>query len=93
VTGQLIGKLVGHSQGVDDAAYSPDGRRIVTASADTTVRIWDAATLRELTTLSAGNRIVNSARFTEDGTSIVSIDDQGTARMWLTKTPQGTAKK
>jgi WD40 repeat protein len=85
VSGQLLGKLVGHSQGVNDAAYSPDGRRIVTASVDTTLGIWDAATLRELTTLATGKRMVTHARFTDDGKSIVSIDDQGTAKMWLTK--------
>jgi WD40 repeat protein len=33
--------LEGHQSAVDSAAYSPDGRRIVTASADGTVRVWD----------------------------------------------------
>jgi WD40 repeat protein len=84
-SGRLIGKLVGHSQSVLDAAFSPDGRRIVTASADTTVRIWDAATLRELASFSGHKRPVIRARFTDDGNAIVSIDNQGNARMWLTK--------
>ena len=29
---------------VTSAAFSPDGRRIVTASADNTARLWDAET-------------------------------------------------
>ena len=35
--------LSGHTDAVLSAAYSPDGTQIVTASADQTARIWDAA--------------------------------------------------
>jgi WD40 repeat protein len=85
-SGRLAGKLLGHSQVVEDAAYSPDGRRIVTASDDSTIRIWDAATLRELTSLSGHKRrAVERARFTDDGSAIVSIDDLGNTVKWLSK--------
>ena len=35
--------LEGHTDGVWSAAFSPDGKRIVTASKDGTARLWDAA--------------------------------------------------
>jgi tetratricopeptide (TPR) repeat protein len=36
--------LAGHQDGVNTAAFSPDGSRIVTASVDKAARIWDANT-------------------------------------------------
>jgi WD40 repeat protein len=54
------------------AAYSPDGARIVTASADKTARIWDAATSKEITILRGHEGTVYSATFSPDGARIVT---------------------
>jgi WD40 repeat protein len=42
--------LAGHDGGLWDAVFSPDGRRIATASIDGTAKVWDAATGRCLLT-------------------------------------------
>jgi WD40 repeat protein len=39
--GDFIKKLAGHSSEVTDLAFTPDGRRLVTVSADQTGLVWD----------------------------------------------------
>src|SRR5262249_44211413 len=48
---QLLASLVGHRDRVLQAAFSPDGQRIVTASQDNTARVWNAATGQLLASL------------------------------------------
>ena len=43
--------LRGHDDAVWSAAFSPDGARVVTASADKTARVWDAATGKAIAVL------------------------------------------
>ena len=60
----------GHQGGVWDAEFSPDGKRIVTASEDRTARIWDAATGREIVVLRGHENWVWTAVFDADGSRI-----------------------
>ena len=59
--------LKGHEAAVENAAFSPDGRRVATASDDKTARIWDADTGRQLAVLSGHRETVYTARFSPDG--------------------------
>ena len=43
--------LTGHSRAVYSAAYSPDGKHIVSGSYDSTVKVWNAATGKEVRTV------------------------------------------
>ena len=43
-------RLKGHTDAVYAVAFSPDGRYVATASFDNTLKLWDAATGKEIKT-------------------------------------------
>lgn len=61
-----------HEGAITAAAFSPDGGRIVTTSADHTARLWDVETGRALGAPSQHDWEVNSAAFSPDGHRIVT---------------------
>src|SRR5262249_59127442 len=79
--------LTGHTGPVCDQAFRPDGQRIVTASADETVRIWDAATGEEVLSFRspfpgmAGYRGIDCLAFSPDGQRLAGAHGQDFA-LW-----------
>ena len=76
-----IHQLVGHSDWVSSAQFSPDGTNIVSASGDKTVRVWSVATGECVQTLEGHSGGVMSAQFSPDGTNIVSASWDKTVRV------------
>jgi len=71
-----------HKGPVKAASFSPDGKRIVTASDDKTARVWDARTGESLTQALQHRGHVIAASFSPDGTRIVTASDDKTASVW-----------
>ena len=78
--------LKGHSEQIKSVALTPDGSRIVTASQDTTVRIWDATSGADVGALKGHTGEINAVTVTADGLRIVTGSSDGTARIWDAKT-------
>jgi WD40 repeat protein len=79
--------LEGHERRVYTAAFSHDGRLIVTASDDETARLWDAATGEERSTLRGHQGSVRAAVFSPDGRIVATASTDGTARLWQIDLP------
>src|SRR5262245_38902166 len=61
----------GHGDVVNSVVFSPDGRLLATGSNDTTVKLWEVATGRELLTLSHA-KSVKSIAFSPDSRMLAS---------------------
>jgi len=81
-TGRELLTLTGHTGGVNQVIFSPDGKQIATASDDTTAKVWDAATGQELFTLSGHTNIIGSVAFSPDATQLVTGSWDYSAKVW-----------
>ncbi|WP_437736069.1 nSTAND1 domain-containing NTPase [Sorangium sp. So ce1335] len=80
--GGVARAMFSHPDSVLDASYSPDGKRIVTASKDNTARVWNADGTGEPLVLRGHKEMVYSAAFSPDGKRILTTSFDNTARVW-----------
>jgi hypothetical protein len=67
---------------VNACAVTPDGRRVVSASEDSTLKVWDLETGRPLATLEGHARGVTACAVTPDGQRVVSASLDSTLKVW-----------
>ncbi len=86
----------GHAEKIEAIAYSPDGRYIATGSSDRTIKIWEAATGRELRALNSSNTggittQIKALAYSPDGRVLASSGNDGKLRLWDTASGQERA--
>jgi WD40 repeat protein len=81
-TGRELRVFRGHAQSVHSIGFSPDGKRLVSASADSTVRVWDADTGQELLTLRSPTDTVLTVAFSPEGDRLVAGCADGIVKVW-----------
>jgi WD40 repeat protein len=86
-TGRPVGSRLradtGPNNGVNEVAFSPDGRLLATADSNDTVELWNLAAGKLVGDLEAdGSSGVNGVAFSPDGKLLASADDDGTVRLW-----------
>jgi len=75
--------LTGHSDAVISAAFSPDGKALVTGSLDKSVRLWDLATRRLAGSPLIGHTdAVLAVAFSPDGKTLASGSWDNSVRLW-----------
>jgi WD40 repeat protein len=72
----------GHNARVLSVAFFPNGERIVSSSADDTIRVWDALSGEEILTMEGHKDAVHSIAVSHDGQWIVSGSHDCSIRLW-----------
>ena len=74
--------IKGHSFAVRAVAFNPDGKSVLSGSVDTTLRLWDAETGKELRRYEGHADSIVCAAFSRDGKWALSGSLDGTMRLW-----------
>ena len=86
--GSLLRTLHGHNHWVNAVAITPDGKRMVSAADDQTLKVWDLRTGQELHTLRGHSNAVHAVAITPDGEQAVSASADQTLKVWDLRTGQ-----
>ena len=84
-TGEIKALLEGHSDVILGLAFSQDGNRLISGSADNTARIWNVYTQKTLHTLEGHTDYIYGAAFSPDASMIVTASDDDTLKLWNSK--------
>jgi WD40 repeat protein len=74
--------LRGNTSAVASTSFSPDGTQIVTNAVDGTLKIWDAASGTEKSTIKGDGGKIAKVTFSPDGRQIASVFVEGTVKFW-----------
>ena len=73
---------VGHTREIQSARFSTDGKLIVTASGDATVKIWQAEDMKLVKTLVGNSTAVNRADFIANDKQVLTHCYDGSVKLW-----------
>ena len=89
VRGQALRRVLrGHAGRVQRSSFSPDGRRVVSASWDATAKVWDTDTGELAISLAGDAGPVLTAAVSADGRRILTGGHDSSARLWDARTGQ-----
>ncbi len=75
-------RFEGHTASIISVSFSPDGQRIATASADTTVKFWNIHGEQLQPSLQGHSNTVTSVSFSPDGKTFATASWDNTVKLW-----------
>lgn len=80
-TGTILKTITGHKS-VNAVVTTSDGKQIVSGSTDSTIKIWDIETGKNINTLIGHHSSIRAIAITPDGKNIVSASQDTTLKVW-----------
>jgi WD40 repeat protein len=81
-TAKELFTLKGHTGSVESVVVTPDSNRLISASWDNTIKIWNLESGEELSTLEGHIGFVNAVAATPDGKWVISASNDKTLKIW-----------
>jgi hypothetical protein len=83
---RLLHSLDGHTAIVTGVAFTPDGNRLLTASFDHTIKVWDLNSGKETRTFTGHTGPIFAVAVSPNGGRAASVSRDQTARVWELET-------
>lgn len=81
LTGDLIGKMVGHTKQISAVSFCDGGLRVATGSFDKLIIIWDLAACKSILKINNHDDRLKDVVFSPDGARIFSLDYSGAIKI------------
>ena len=78
----LMQTIVASAHCINDLAITSDGRKMISASEDGILKVWNVDSGCETKAIKVHETLVNSVAITQDGKNAISGSDDGTVRIW-----------
>src|SRR5258707_13921955 len=82
---EVVATFSGHQETVYGVALNGDGKQLLTASFDKTIKLWDVGTAKELRTFGGEKghqNLVLDVAFAPDGQTFASAGSDSTVKIW-----------
>jgi WD40 repeat protein len=86
LSGQSMGTMIGHTRWISAVAFTPDGKRAVSAGHGGSLRVWSLRSGRCCALMEGHSGRINSMDVSEDGRLAATGGEDGIACVWNLKT-------
>ena len=80
--GKLLDTLIGNAGLIYALTFTPDGKRLASASGEGIIRLWDTETKAQVLAIRTNSIRINLLAFTLDGNTLISHGAHENIRLW-----------
>jgi WD40 repeat protein len=82
IVAQKLSIQTGHSSGITDLVFTPDGKFLASSGEDSKIILWDMASSKQMLVFSGHTKAVNDLAIHPSRNIIASAGDDNSVRLW-----------